>query len=135
MRRWIIIGPIADLSKHQLKQVLKSAPGGIDRKGRGEPAYPSRFTSPYPPGQPRLVTSSSSAGEFFSILLLSSIAMLESALQKLLVLYVAFWQVVLKAMDDAGFHRQTIRHRRNKRQPVDRDQLPVIYNTGGVFIA
>ena len=30
---------IADLSKHQLKQVLEKRPGGIDRKGDGEPAY------------------------------------------------------------------------------------------------
>jgi hypothetical protein len=96
----IMICMIADLSEHKYKQILKSALIVLIVKA---------LVSPYTPVTAYLAVSFQAlAGfvlfsllhiNFISILLLSTLAMLESAIQKILVLTLFFGTSLWKAMD------------------------------------
>jgi hypothetical protein len=96
----IMISLIADISGHHYKQVLKSALVVLIVKA---------MVSPYTPFPAYIAVSFQALlgyalfnifrVNFFSIVLLSSIAMLESAIQKLLILTLFFGESLWKAMD------------------------------------
>lgn len=97
----IIISLIAEISSHKLKQVLKAAVIVLIVKA---------MISPYTPPPAYLAVSfqallgyaifSLLPVNFFSIVLLSTIAMIESAIQKLLILTLFFGKSFWKAMDE-----------------------------------
>jgi len=97
----IIISIIAEISNNDLKQVLKSAVIVLIVKA---------MVSPYTPFPAYIAVSFQAILgyallrlfpiNFFSILLLSTIAMLESAIQKLLILTLFFGKSFWKAMDE-----------------------------------
>ena len=133
----IIICLTADLSKHQLKQVLKSALVVLIVKAMVSPhtPFPAYIAVSFQALLGYLLFSFLPVN-FFSILLLSSIAMLESALQKLLVLTLLFGKSFWKAMDEmlAFIAKQFGIAATNGSQWIVISYL-LIYITGGVFIA
>lgn len=133
----IIISLIAELSQQNLKQILKSALIVLIIKA---------MISPHTPF-PAYVAVSFQAllgftlfkvlpVRFFSILLLSTIAMLESAIQKLLILTLFFGKSFWRAMDEmvAFITRQFGVISSNGSQWLVIAYL-AIYLTGGILIA
>ena len=96
----IMISLIADISEHHYKQVLKSAMIVLIVKAMVSPHTPFpayiavAFQAVLGYGLFRFFKVN-----FFSIILLSTIAMLESAIQKLLILTLFFGESLWKAMD------------------------------------
>jgi hypothetical protein len=97
----IIISLIAEISNRDLKQILKAAVIVLIVKAMVSPftPFPAYFAVSFQALLGYALFSILSIN-FFSILLLSSIAMLESALQKLLVLTIFFGKSFWKAMDE-----------------------------------
>ncbi len=97
----ILISMIADISEHNYKQVLKSAVIVLIVKAMVSPHTPFpayiavAFQALLGYGLFRLLKVN-----FLSIVLLSTIAMIESAIQKLLILTLFFGQSLWKAMDE-----------------------------------
>ena len=133
----IIISLIAETSAHNYKQVLRSALIVLIVKA---------MVSPYTPFPAYIAVSfqallayalfSLLQINFFSILLLSIIAMLESAIQKLLILTVFFGKSFWKAMDEMMefIAKQFGLSATNGSQWVIGVYL-LLYIVGGVFIA
>ena len=133
----IIICLIAELSQNDLKQVLKSALIVLIVKA---------MISPHTPFPAYIAVSFQALLgyilfvlvpiNFFSILLLSILAMLESAIQKLLVLTLFFGKSFWKAMDEmiAFIAQQFGIPSSNGSQWIATAYL-LIYLAGGIFIA
>jgi hypothetical protein len=133
----IIISMIAEIANKDLKQVLKSAVIVLIVKA---------MVSPYTPFPAYIAVSFQAvlgyalfnlfSINFFSILLLSTIAMLESAIQKLLILTLFFGKSFWKAMDEmmAFIAKQFGVLSTSGSQRIVGIYL-LIYIVGGVFIA
>lgn len=133
----IIISLIAEISSHDLKQVLRAAMIVLIVKA---------MVSPYtPPPAYIAVAFQALLGyaifsllpiNFFSMILLSSIAMLESAIQKLLILTLFFGKSFWKAMDEmiAFIAKQFGSSASNGSQWLVTVYL-LIYLVGGIIIA
>jgi len=133
----IIISLIAEISNHDLKQVVKAAVIVLIVKA---------MISPYTPFPAYIAVSfqaflgyalfSILPIRFFSILLLSTMAMLESAIQKLLILTLFFGSSFWKAMDEmmAFIAKQFGFSSSNGSQWIVAAYL-LIYLIGGMIIA
>lgn len=133
----IIISLIAEISDHNLKLVLKSALIVLIVKA---------MVSPYTPFPAYIAVSFQALLgyaifavlpiNFFSILLLSIIAMLESAIQKLIILTLFFGKSLWKAMDEmiAFITKQFGISSSNGSQWIVSAYL-AIYLAGGIIIA
>ena len=133
----IIISLIAEISAHNRKQVLKTALIVLIVKAMVSPHTPFpayiavSFQALLAYGIFRLLPIN-----FFSILVLSTIAMLESAIQKLIILTLFFGKSFWKAMDEmiAYIAKQFGISASNGSQWIVATYL-VIYLVGGMIIA
>ena len=97
----IMICLIAEFSNHAYKQILKSVIIVLIVKAMAAPFTPvTAYLAVSFQGLLGFALFSLLQVNFFSIILLSTIAMLESAIQKLLVLTIFFGESLLKAVDN-----------------------------------